>query len=124
MLQVLSLHSRLQATITLVMLALAVWGLINYLRGQPVTSNYTAGLAIGQLLLMAEALLGVILLFGGFVPSQAALHIIYGIVAVLCLPFIYLYVRMRDERVAGLFYAGACLFLAGGAIRAFETAQW
>ncbi len=117
------LHMRLQVTILLVMLVLTGWGLLNYLRKLPVTSNYQAGLIIGQLLLLSEALLGLILLFRGAFPARFSLHLIYGAVAVLCLPAAFLYTRGRDGRFTGLIYAGTCLFLAGVAIRAFETGQ-
>jgi hypothetical protein len=117
------LHSRLQVTVLLFMLAVAVWGFFNYIRNQGVSGGYAGALVIGQLLLMAEALIGLILLFGDFRPVRLGVHILYGVAAVLCLPGAFAYTRGRDGRWEGLIYATVCLFLAGIAIRAFETGR-
>src|SRR5581483_891346 len=62
------LHARLLTTILLFFGALAIWGFFNYLRGQGVTGGYKGALAIGELLMIAEMLLGVILFIGGERP--------------------------------------------------------
>jgi len=114
------LHSRLQVTITLALAALVVWGVVSYARGG-VGRGYQAGLAIAQLLILAEGALGLILLVAGGAPGRLALHIVYGAVAALILPGVYLANRGRQGRWEALIYAAACLLLVGVAIRAYET---
>lgn len=117
------LHSRLQSTIVLVLLVLALWGLFNYLRKRPLANSFPAVLIIGQLLIVAQALLGVLLLFAGGNAARLALHITYGVIAVLSLPITYMYVRGRQGRWENLIYALVCIVLIGVVIRAWETAQ-
>ena len=55
------LHARLLITILLFFGVLSIWGFVNYLRGTGITGGYRGALAIGELLLLAEFLLGAIL---------------------------------------------------------------
>ena len=114
------LHSRLQVTISLVLAALIVWGLICYARGG-LGRGYGAGLAVAELLILAECALGLILLLSGALPAGLALHIVYGAVAALVLPGVHLFNRGRRGRWEALTFAAACLFLLGVAIRAYQT---
>jgi C-3',4' desaturase CrtD len=88
------LHNRLQFTITIVLLVLTCWGAFNLLRKASVGRAYGALLAIAGLLLLAEGLLGVFLLFGAQQPARLALHLVYGGLAVLALPLAYLVGRL------------------------------
>ena len=119
----LTMHARLVITITVVFLALAIWGLVAFLRGRPVAQRYRAGLWIGWLLLLAEALIGVALLAAGRRAYRQELHLIYGAVAVLTLPAAALYLRRRSPRWTPLALAGVCLFLCGIALRALATGR-
>jgi hypothetical protein len=115
------LHSRLQLTISGVLVALIIWGLLSAWRGR-VGQGYLAAIWVAELLLVAQALLGLALLVAGGQPARVALHIIYGVVAVVCLPAALAYNRGRATRWEALVFAAACLFLLGVVIRAFETA--
>lgn len=117
------LHSRLVMTIVLFLGAMGLWGGFNYLRGQSVSGSYLGALVIGELLLLAEFILGVILLISGRQPYRPPIHILYGIVAIIMLPGTFAYVRGRDTRFEQLIYALACLFLCGIALRALETGR-
>src|SRR5262245_13385347 len=121
MAQIALLHRGLMNTMLLYMIAMAVWGIVNYARQQPVTGAYSGALVIAEMLVVAEALLGVGLLLYGARPARSGIHILYGIVAVICLPGAFAYTRGRDSRWEGLVYATVCLFLAGIAIRALQT---
>jgi hypothetical protein len=81
-----SLHAALLFTLLLVFGVLAVWGLAGAAFGQGPGRAYRSGLVIGQLLLVAEALLGALLLVGGLRPAQPALHVVYALVAIAVLP--------------------------------------
>ena len=115
------MHTRLLTTILLFFGALALWGIVSYLRGHGVSGSYLGALAIGELLMLSEALIGVGLWFGGNVAPRQSIHVLYGIVAVLTLPGTFAYVRGRDSRWEQLIYAVVCLFLCGVALRALET---
>ncbi len=115
-----ALHSRLQITITLVLLGLAVWGLLTALRSG-VGQAYTAGLGVAQLLILAECALGLILLFGSSMGGNLALHIIYGVTLAAALPAIRRYNREYSARRQAWILAAACLVLAGMAMRAVAT---
>jgi hypothetical protein len=116
------LHARLLVTILLFFGALSIWGFASYLRGQSISGSYKGALAIGELLMLAEFAIGVLLLFGGAQPARLSIHILYGIVAIIALPGAFAYTRGRDDRWELLIYVTVCLFLCGIALRALGTA--
>jgi hypothetical protein len=115
-----ALHSRLQVTITLVLLALAAWGLIAALRNGA-GQGYAAGLRVAQLLILAQCALGLIILFGDGIRAFPALHTVYGVTMAAALPAIRRYNREYPPRRQAWILAAACLVLAGMAIRAVAT---
>ena len=117
------LHARLLITILLFFAALAIWGFINVLRRAGVTGGYRGALAIGELLMLAEFVLGVILFVGGDRPFRPSIHILYGIVAIITLPGTFSYTRGRDGQTEQLIYTLTCLFLCGIALRALSTGR-
>lgn len=120
--QILTLiHSRLSVTMLLFMIALAVWGFWNYLRGAGVTGSYWGGLAIGEGLIVVEGILGGVLYALGLRPERDVLHILYGIVAVISIPSAFAFTRGRTGRYEVLIYALIALFLAGITSRAQTT---
>src|SRR5262245_52010954 len=119
----LTIHARLLFTILLFFGALTIWGFVNFLRGQAISGGYRGALAIGELLMIAQSLIGVALLIGGRQPSRPSIHILYGIVAIVTLPGTFAYTRGRDSRYEQLIYTIVCLFLCGIALRALETGR-
>jgi hypothetical protein len=117
------LHARLLVTILLFFGVLTIWGLVGYLRGQPISGSYKGALAIGELLMLAQFLIGVLLLIGGAQPFRLSIHILYGIVAIITLPGTFAYTRGRDDRWEQLIYLVVCLFLCGIALRALSTGR-
>lgn len=117
------LHARLLVTILLFFGVLTVWGLVGYLRGQAISGSYKGALAIGELLMLAQFLIGVLLLIGGAQPFRLSIHILYGIVAIITLPGTFAYTRGRDDRWEQLIYVVVCLFLCGIALRALSTGR-
>ena len=115
------LHARLLVTILLFFGSLSIWGFVSYLRGQSISGSYKGALAIGELLMLAEFALGVLLLLSGAQPYRPSIHILYGIVAVIGLPGAFAYTRGRDDRWELLIYVTVCLFLCGIALRALTT---
>lgn len=117
------LHARLVVTILLFFGALAIWGFVNYLRGEGITGSYKGALAIGEMLVIAEFILGIILFISGARPLRPSIHILYGIVAIITVPGTFAYTRGRDGRWEQLMYVTVCLFLCGIALRAITTGR-
>jgi hypothetical protein len=117
------LHARLLVTILLFFGALSIWGFFSYLRGQSISGSYKGALAIGELLMLAEFVIGVLLLLSGAQPYRLSIHILYGIVAIIGLPGAFAYTRGRDDRWELLIYVTVCLFLCGIALRALTTGR-
>lgn len=118
----LQLHERLQTTVVLFMFAMGIWGVFNYIRKRPVSSDYAGALIIGEILIVVEALLGLVIFLYGLRPVRTYMHILYGVTAVIALPGAFAYTRGRDDRWEGLVYACVCLFLAGLSIRLQQIA--
>ena len=115
------IHERLAVSMLIFMLALCAWGLWSYFRGEGVGGSYWGALVIGELLVLAQVLFGLILLLSGRTPLRMGVHLLYGVVAIISLPAAFFYTRGRDNRYEMLIYAIVCLFLAGVALRATST---
>lgn len=117
------MHARLLVTILLFFGFLAIWGFVGYLRGGGISGSYKGALAIGELLLLAEFIIGVALFIAGARPFRPSIHILYGIVAIITLPGAFAYTRGRDGRWEQLIYVTVCLFLCGIALRLLTTGR-
>ncbi len=115
------IHDRLSITVLLFMLAVGLWALWSYLRGEGVTGSLWGALVVGEILIVVEGLLGATLYFGGYRPVRSAIHILYGIVLMMSLPAAFSFTRGRGTRAETLIYAIIALFLAGVSIRARLT---
>jgi hypothetical protein len=118
---VIFLHGRIANTAWLYMAILGIWSLINYIRGRGVDGSVMGALVIGELLMLTQASLGLILLVSGLYPSRT-IHFLYGSLAVLALPALWVYTRGATDRRASLIWALAGLFMLGLALRAIGTA--
>lgn len=105
------IHNRLSVTAILLAAIVAGWGFLNYLRRQPVSSAYWGGLVILEIVMVGQAVLGLILLLSGGQLARPVVHLLYGATAVLSLPAAYIYTRGRDSRAENLIYALVCLWL-------------
>jgi len=109
-------------TVILFMAAVGLWGIFIYLRGQSVTGSYAGALAIGEALVLAQVAAGVLIVGAGARPPSST-HYLYGITAVLVLPFAWSYFRNRDQRQALLIYSLVTLFIFGLAVRGIMTGR-
>jgi len=116
------LHQRLASAALLFFLVAGIWGLVAYFRRRGVGSEYWGILALGEVLILAQAALGVLLWLEGERPGRG-IHIVYGIVAALTLPAYYAYSKGQDDRRATFTYGLICLFLVGIVLRAATTAR-
>jgi hypothetical protein len=108
-------------TVILFMAAVGIWGLVSYARGQAVSGSFAGALLIGQALVITQVVAGALMLAGG-APPPGMVHYLYGITAVLVLPFAWSYFRERSQRQALLIYSLLALFIFGLAIRGVMTA--
>lgn len=115
------LHARLSITVLLFMLALGLWSLWSYLRNEGVSGSLWGALAIGEVLIVVEGLLGAGLFVAGQRPARTAIHILYGVFLAVAMPGAFSFTRGRSARSEALIYGLVALFLAGVAIRARMT---
>jgi hypothetical protein len=106
----------------LFMAALGMWGLWLYVRGGAVTGSFAGALVIGEALVMVQVMAGVLMLGSGSRPPTPT-HYLYGITAILVLPFAWSYFRDRDQRQALLIYSLLALFIFGLAVRGAITGR-
>jgi hypothetical protein len=106
---------------SLIIAGFAFWG---YQRRSGVDSNLWGILVIGEVLYVAQSLLGLVLYLTTKVLPEGWrwVHILYGVVLVISLPGAFAYSRGKDDRRAALAYALVGLFLAGVSLRAAMTA--
>lgn len=116
----LTIHDRLSITVVLFMGAVGVWGLLTFARGGSLDGAISGSLAIGQVLIGAQGLAGLVIFFWGNRPHDTV-HVLYGVAAFVTLPFIWSYVRERHPRQGLFFYSLAALFIFGLAIRGIAT---
>lgn len=120
-----TIHGALSNTTWIFFLILGLWGLFRAIRGQAVNGNYLGAAFIGQLLFVAQTVLGVLLWIGGNNANlqRPGIHLLYGVFALIFLPFIYLSVlRGDDTNRAQWVLAFTTLFLFGIALRGISTA--
>jgi hypothetical protein len=116
-----AIHGRLALTVVYFTVIAGLWGLGTAFRNKGVSSSYWSILAIGELLLLAQAGLGVTLWLQGLRPDRGGIHILYGVVTAITLPAYYAYSRGRDDRSASSVYGMLCLFVAAISLRAMVT---
>ena len=120
----LGIHGVLSNTTWVFFLVIGLWGLFRAIRGQSVNGNYLGAAFIGQSLFVLQAVLGAILWIGGGNASlqRPGIHLLYGVFALVFLPFIYISVlRGDDTNRAQWVLAFTTLFLFGIALRLITT---
>lgn len=117
------IHERLATTALYYFLVVAFWGYFRFFRKQGIDSSYWGMLAIGEILVLAEALFGIYLLISGHQPARGWLHILYGSLIPAMIPLAYFYTRGHTERRDILVYGTVTLITAGLVLRAIYTAQ-
>jgi hypothetical protein len=117
------IHAGLSNACIIFSLIIAGYAFLRYFQQQGVDGGFLGVVAVGELLYIAQVIVGVLLSFSG-VPQPARLwvHVLYGITLVITLPAAYAFTRGRDSRREVMVYALAALFLAGVSLRAVATA--
>jgi hypothetical protein len=116
------LHGRVATAAFLFALILGVWSLWGYLRGRGVNPNFWGALVIGEGLMVAQAVIGLVLYLQGGQPADGSfIHILYGVVALIAWPAAYFFTHGNDTRRESLVYALVSLFLVGATLRGIMT---
>jgi hypothetical protein len=116
------LHNGLANACTLFSLIIFIYGIVAFFRGSGVSGAYLGVLIVGELLFIAQLVVGLVLFAEHLSPARGWVHYLYGVVLVISLPGLYAFVRGRDTRREALLYALMGLFLAGISLRAVTTA--
>ncbi len=115
------IHATLANTTWLFFLVVGLWGLLRAVRGRGMSSSYLGALVVGEGIYVLQAVLGFILWFGGDRPGRGGIHLLYGIFAIVFLPFLFGVLRGDDSNRGQWVFALATLFLFGVALRLVDT---
>ncbi len=113
------MHATLAQTVMYYFFAIGVWGLIEYIRGGELGGNIGGAFVIGQVVVGIQVILGLVILAGGF--TVQSVHFLYGITAIISMPFAWSYMRSRHPRQALAVYSLVALWICGLAIRGIVT---
>lgn len=112
-------HLLLGRSVVFFTLICGVWGVLAHFGRLPNDGRYYSTLVLAELLILAQALLGLVLVVSGRMPRDP-IHLLYGTLAVLVLPAVYGSASRRGWSTA-LASGLATLFIFGLSIRAFTT---
>ena len=100
---IVALHARLANTVWLYLLILGLWSLWRAIRGQGLSGNFLGALAVGQILIWIEAILGGLLFIGGQSGEllSPAIHYLYAGFSLVFIPFAFLYWLRGDDSNRG-----------------------
>jgi heme A synthase len=116
------IHRILSNTIWMFYLAIAIWGLIRAVRARPVDGSYFGAMAVIQIVVVLQVILGAILYADGARPGRELVHYLYGAFSVVFLPGLFAYLQGDDSNRAQWIYALASLFMFGVTLRIIGTA--
>ncbi|MER2599337.1 MAG: hypothetical protein ABTQ73_07455 [Caldilineales bacterium] len=106
------IHARLSTASLLFSAICVAWGLLNFLRKQPVTGSYWGGLVLLQVLMVAQVIVGGLVGLSHWnALARPIVHALYGATVLLSLPAAYLYTGGKGTRSDNVIYALVCLWL-------------
>ena len=116
------LHQTLANTIWMFYLFLGIWGVFRALRKQPVSGSYLGAVAVIQIVVIVQALMGGALYLSGLRPGRELIHYLYGAFSIVFLPGLFAYLKGDDSNTAQWLFGLASLFMYGVIRRVIETA--
>lgn len=116
------IHRVISNTIWMFYLAIAIWGIYRAIRGMRVDGSYFGAIAVIQIVVLLQVILGAALYFDGGRPGRELVHYLYGAFSVVFLPGLFAYLRGDDSNGAQWIYALASLFMFGVTLRIIGTA--
>lgn len=115
------IHGLLGNALTIFSALIALWALLHALRGREIGGDFWGAVAIGEGLIVLQALVGGILLLQGAVPARTV-HFLYGGLTLLTWPAVFAFTRGDTTRRAAIIWVLASAFLFGISLRAMMTA--
>ncbi len=112
-------HAALANAAIFFLIASGLWGLASFLLHQPVTPAYKGILAMGEALLVAIGLVGLLVFPAVGLPGP--LHLLYASLSVLALPGVFAFTGGQMGRREALLYALTSWLIVGFTIRAGQT---
>jgi len=100
-----------------------VLSVINYFRGVGLDGNVIGAVIVGEIMMLVQATLGIILLVAGALYPARGIHFLYGSLTILFFPALWAYTRGATDRRAALLWAVGGLFMMGLTLRAIGTAS-
>jgi hypothetical protein len=119
---ILFIHERLATTSLLYFLVISLWGYFRFFRKIGIDSTYWGMLAIAEILVLAEALIGAYLWLSGHQPTRGWLHVLYGSLIPAMIPLAYVYTKGKTDRRDILIFGTVTIITVGLIIRAMATA--
>lgn len=98
-----------------------IWALAIYFRRRDIDGNLWGILAIGELLFLAQAIMGMVMYVNGGRPARL-IHYLYGILMMILIPATFAFTGGKATRSEALIYGLMALFMAAmAATRAMTT---
>jgi hypothetical protein len=116
------LHMFVGVTLIVSNLVVAIWGFVAYRRNAPPGRAFPHLLALAQTLVIAQAMLGLLLVSEGFRPAQK-LHFAYGLLPLLAIAYPYA-LRGEDGRRNLLYFAIGSAVVSALGVRAYMTGPY
>jgi heme A synthase len=114
------IHGRLALTILLYTFAMGAWAALIFFRNRGIESSYWGALVIGEVVMLAQGVLGLVMVIVGLHPADI-LHFLYGVLVAFSWPGTYIYTHARQGRAEAGIYSIVSFFIFGLAIRALMT---
>ena len=114
------IHCRIALSVLFFTFALGVWGVGSFALRRGVDSSYRGALVIGELLILFQGIVGIVLVLMGKWPNDT-LHLLYGVVLALAWPLVYTYTHADSSRRAVGIYGVMSFVMVFLALRALYT---
>src|SRR4051812_16653759 len=98
-----TIHNILATAVSLFTLGIALLALYHFLKRDGLGSDFWGAVVIGEVVIVAQALVGGIMYVGGVRPGQT-IHLLYGVVALLAWPATYAFSHDQEERRQSLIW--------------------
>ncbi len=115
-------HGQFATTSLLYLLIVSLWSFWRFYRKQGANSSYWGLLAIGEILIIVQVLLGVYLWIIGLRPART-IHLLYGALIPVLIPGAYFYTKGRSGRAEMLVYGTTTIIIVGLLVRATFTGE-
>ena len=116
------IHGRLASTALIYLFIISLWSFWRFFRKEGINSNYWGMLAIAELLILAQAGIGIYLWAIGLRPARV-IHILYGLLIPALIPGAYFYTKGRTGKAEILIYGTTTIIIVGLIVRATFTGE-